>query len=64
MATGSGKTMLAVTSLYGLIKFGGARRVLFLVDRSNLGEQAEKELRATRRPTTTASSPSSTTCSG
>jgi len=25
------------------IKFGGARRVLFLVDRSNLGEQAEKE---------------------
>ena len=43
MATGSGKTMLAVTSVYRLIKYAGARRVLFLVDRSNLGEQAEKE---------------------
>jgi type I restriction enzyme, R subunit len=43
MATGSGKTMLAVTALYRLIKFGGARRVLFLVDRGNLGEQAEKD---------------------
>jgi type I restriction enzyme R subunit len=43
MATGSGKTILAVTALYRLIKFGGARRVLFLVDRGNLGEQAEKE---------------------
>ena len=30
-------------SIYRLIKFGGARRVLFLVDRANLGEQAEKE---------------------
>ncbi|MDB4306151.1 DEAD/DEAH box helicase family protein [bacterium] len=43
MATGSGKTLLAVTALYRLIKFGGARRALFLVDRGNLGEQAEKE---------------------
>ncbi len=43
MATGSGKTLLAVTAAYRLIKFGGARRVLFLVDRSNLGEQAKKE---------------------
>jgi type I restriction enzyme, R subunit len=43
MATGSGKTLLAVTALYRLIKYGGARRVLFLVDRGNLGEQAEKE---------------------
>jgi type I restriction enzyme R subunit len=50
MATGSGKTMLAVTALYRLIKFGGARRVLFLVDRSNLGEQAEKELANDRTP--------------
>jgi type I restriction enzyme, R subunit len=41
MATGTGKTLLAVTSVYRLIKFGGARRVLFLVDRANLGEQAE-----------------------
>src|SRR5207249_10091383 len=50
MATGSGKTMLAVTALYRLIKFAGARRVLFLVDRSNLGEQAEKEFANYRTP--------------
>lgn len=50
MATGSGKTLLAVTALYRLIKFGGARRVLFLVDRANLGEQAEKEFQGFRTP--------------
>jgi type I restriction enzyme R subunit len=50
MATGSGKTLLAITSIYRLIKFGGARRVLFLVDRSNLGEQAEKEFANYRTP--------------
>ncbi len=50
MATGSGKTLLAVTTLYRLIKFGGARRVLFLVDRANLGEQAEKEFQRFRTP--------------
>ncbi|MCC7542656.1 MAG: DEAD/DEAH box helicase family protein [Deltaproteobacteria bacterium] len=50
MATGTGKTLLAVTTLYRLIKFGGARRVLFLVDRANLGEQAEKEFQAFRTP--------------
>jgi type I restriction enzyme, R subunit len=37
MATGSGKTFTAINFLYRLIKFGGAKRVLFLVDRSNLG---------------------------
>jgi type I restriction enzyme R subunit len=50
MATGSGKTMLAITSIYRLIKFGGARRVLFLVDRTNLGNQAEKEFEGYRTP--------------
>ena len=50
MATGSGKTFLAVTSLYRLIKFGGARRALFLVDRKNLGEQAEGEFEDYRTP--------------
>src|SRR5438128_1807959 len=50
MATGSGKTLLAITSIYRLIKFGGARRVLFLVDRANLGEQAEKEFQGFRAP--------------
>jgi type I restriction enzyme R subunit len=50
MATGSGKTIMAITAAYRLIKFGGARRVLFLVDRSNLGEQAEKEFQGFRTP--------------
>ena len=36
--------------IYRLIKFGGARRVLFLVDRANLGEQAEKEFQGFRTP--------------
>src|SRR6185295_10454065 len=39
MATGSGKTITAITAAYRLIKHGGARRILFLVDRNNLGEQ-------------------------
>ena len=43
MATGSGKTFTAVNVVYRLLKFGEARRVLFLVDRSNLGRQAENE---------------------
>ena len=43
MATGSGKTFTAITFIYRLIKFGGARRVLFLVDRGNLGRQTKKE---------------------
>ena len=50
MATGSGKTIMAVTSIYRLIKFAGARRVLFLVDRGNLGQQAEKEFEGYRTP--------------
>ena len=50
MATGSGKTMAAITAIYRLIKYGGARRVLFLVDRRNLGEQAEKEFQGYRVP--------------
>ena len=50
MATGSGKTIAAITAIYRLIKYAGARRVLFLVDRSNLGEQAEKEFQGYRGP--------------
>ena len=50
MATGSGKTKMAITAIYRMIKFGGARRVLFLVDRTNLGEQAEKEFQNYRVP--------------
>src|SRR4030066_462972 len=43
MATGSGKTFTAVTAIYRMIKFAKARRVLFLVDRANLGRQPLKE---------------------
>ena len=43
MATGSGKTFTAINAVYRLVKFANARRVLFLVDRSNLGRQAYKE---------------------
>jgi type I restriction enzyme R subunit len=43
MATGSGKTFTAVSFVYRLIKFANARRVLFLVDRSNLGRQTLRE---------------------
>lgn len=43
MATGSGKTYTAVSFIYRLIKFAGAKRVLFLVDRSNLGKQTLRE---------------------
>lgn len=43
MATGSGKTYTAITSIYRLLKHADAKRVLFLVDTKNLGEQAEQE---------------------
>lgn len=43
MATGSGKTFTAVTSSYRLLKHANAKRILFLVDTKNLGEQAEQE---------------------
>jgi len=43
MATGSGKTFTAINFIYRLIKFAKARRVLFLVDRGNLGRQTLKE---------------------
>ncbi|MDY0091766.1 MAG: DEAD/DEAH box helicase family protein [Candidatus Vecturithrix sp.] len=43
MATGSGKTFTAVTAIYRLIEYVKAKRVLFLVDRRNLGLQALRE---------------------
>ena len=46
MATGSGKTYTAITSIYRLLKHADAKRVLFLVDTKNLGEQAEQEFMA------------------
>lgn len=46
MATGSGKTYTAITSVYRLLKHVDAKRVLFLVDTKNLGEQVEQEFMA------------------
>ena len=46
MATGAGKTFTAITSIYRLLKFANAKRILFLVDTRNLGEQAEQEFLA------------------
>jgi len=43
MATGAGKTFVAVNAAYRLIKYAKARRILFLVDRNNLGRQAFRE---------------------
>ena len=43
MATGAGKTYTAVTESYRLLKHAGFRRVLFLVDRNNLGDQTLRE---------------------
>jgi type I restriction enzyme, R subunit len=43
MATGSGKTYTAANIAYRLVKNGDARRILFLVDRANLGRQTLKE---------------------
>jgi type I restriction enzyme R subunit len=43
MATGSGKTFTAANIAYRLIKHAHAKRILFLVDRSNLGKQTKLE---------------------
>lgn len=44
MATGAGKTFTAATFIYRLLKSPAkAKRILFLVDTKNLGEQAEQE---------------------
>lgn len=43
MATGSGKTYTACSFCYRLIKYAHAQRILFLVDRNNLGKQTYNE---------------------
>jgi len=50
MATGSGKTFTAVNIAYRSIRYADARRVLFLVDRANLGRQTLKEFQQFRTP--------------
>jgi type I restriction enzyme, R subunit len=49
-ATGSGKTYTAATASYRLIKHASAKRVLFLVDRNNLGRQTKREFADYRTP--------------
>jgi type I restriction enzyme, R subunit len=43
MATGAGKTFTACTFSWRLLKHAKAERILFLVDRNNLGDQTLKE---------------------
>ncbi len=52
MATGSGKTYTAVSFCYRLARFAGAKRILFLVDRNNLGRQTLKEFQQFTSPYT------------
>lgn len=47
MATGTGKTRTAIGLIYRLIKSDRCKRVLFLVDRKALGEQAEDAFKET-----------------
>jgi type I restriction enzyme, R subunit len=50
MATGAGKTFTACTLSHRLITYGGAQRILFLVDRNNLGDQTLKEFQNYQAP--------------
>ena len=52
MATGAGKTFAAATLAYRLLAHADARRILFLVDRNNLGRQTLKEFQGYRPPGT------------
>lgn len=48
MATGTGKTKTCIALIYRLLKTKRFRRILFLVDRSALGEQAANSFKDTR----------------
>lgn len=50
MATGSGKTYTAANASWRLVRLAGAKRVLFLVDRANLGRQTLGEFERFRIP--------------
>ncbi len=43
LATGAGKTFTACMASYRLLSYTSTKRILFLVDRNNLGKQAEGE---------------------
>lgn len=46
LATGAGKTFTACTICYRMLSFTKARRILFLVDRNNLGTGAKQEFQS------------------
>ncbi len=48
MATGTGKTKTAIALMYRLLKTKRFRRILFVVDRFALGEQAARDFDSTR----------------
>ncbi|MBN6185759.1 type I restriction-modification system endonuclease [Aneurinibacillus sp. BA2021] len=48
MATGTGKTRMAIGLMYRFLKTKRFRRILFLVDRTSLGKQTEAALRETK----------------
>ncbi|MEQ8393730.1 MAG: type I restriction-modification enzyme R subunit C-terminal domain-containing protein [Gammaproteobacteria bacterium] len=50
LATGAGKTFTACSFSYRLIREVGARRILFLVDRKNLGDQTLREFQGFQPP--------------
>jgi len=50
MVMGAGKTFTACNIAYRLIKFAGAKRILFLVDRNNLGKQTLNEFQQFASP--------------
>lgn len=50
MATGAGKTFTACSFSWRLLKHAGAKRLLFLVDRANLGRQTLKEFQEFEPP--------------
>jgi type I restriction enzyme R subunit len=50
MATGSGKTFTAANVAYRLVKHADATRILFLVDRANLGRQTLREFQSFSTP--------------
>lgn len=47
---GAGKTTISRAEAYRLLRYGGADRILFMVDRINLGEQALREFRSYQTP--------------
>lgn len=50
MATGGGKTIMGIAEAYRLLRWGQAKRILFLVDRRNLGKQARDAFRNWQSP--------------